>query len=101
VKWSPSVLSLPRILVGPCRNVGYILRETFLVCRAYQLQTPTLEQHGFLNPNQAVDAQILCSMQNRGVVIGRSFPPYTNWVRITIGQPEENRVAREGLSAIV
>jgi histidinol-phosphate aminotransferase len=41
------------------------------------------------------------AMQDRGVVIGRSFPPYTNWVRITIGRPEENRVAQEGLSAIV
>jgi histidinol-phosphate aminotransferase len=41
------------------------------------------------------------AMQDRGVVIGRSFPPYTNWVRITIGRPEENRAAQEGLSAIV
>jgi histidinol-phosphate aminotransferase len=41
------------------------------------------------------------AMRDRGVVIGRSFAPYTNWVRITIGRPEENRVAQEGLSAII
>jgi histidinol-phosphate aminotransferase len=41
------------------------------------------------------------AMRDRGVVIGRSFPPYTNWARISIGQPEENSVARESLRTIV
>jgi histidinol-phosphate aminotransferase len=41
------------------------------------------------------------AMRERGVVIGRSFPPYANWVRITIGLPAENRTAQESLRAIV
>ena len=40
------------------------------------------------------------AMRDRGVVIGRLFPPYTNWVRITIGRPEENSAAHESLRAI-
>jgi histidinol-phosphate aminotransferase len=41
------------------------------------------------------------AIRERGVAIGRSFPPYTNWARITIGRPEENRAAQESLRAIV
>jgi histidinol-phosphate aminotransferase len=44
---------------------------------------------------------IAAGMRDRGVVIGRSFPPYANWVRITVGQPAENRIAQEILRAIV
>jgi len=29
------------------------------------------------------------------IVIGRSFAPYANWIRITIGQPAENRIAQQ------
>jgi histidinol-phosphate aminotransferase len=49
------------------------------------------------HPQQFVAA----AMRDHGVVIGRSFPPYTNWVRITIGQPAENRIAQESLRATV
>jgi histidinol-phosphate aminotransferase len=41
------------------------------------------------------------AMRDRGVVIGRSFTPYANWVRITIGQPAENRIAQESFRAVV
>jgi histidinol-phosphate aminotransferase len=33
-------------------------------------------------------------MLSLGVNIGRAFPPYNDWARITIGLPEENRQAR-------
>jgi histidinol-phosphate aminotransferase len=45
--------------------------------------------------------QVQSAMRERGIVIGRSFPPYTNWVRITIGRPEENSRAQAALRAIV
>lgn len=35
-------------------------------------------------------AEIASYLKDNGVIIGRSFAPYTNWVRITIGLPEEN-----------
>jgi histidinol-phosphate aminotransferase len=35
------------------------------------------------------------AMLARGVLIARAFPPYTNWVRITIGLPYENQAAQQ------
>jgi len=34
--------------------------------------------------------QIADYLKDNGVIIGRAFEPYSNWVRITIGLPEEN-----------
>jgi histidinol-phosphate aminotransferase len=41
--------------------------------------------------------ELAASFRTRGVDIGRTFPPYTNWARITIGRPEENRIVQQGL----
>lgn len=35
------------------------------------------------------------ALRRRGVEIGRAFPPYGNWARITIGLPSENRTVQE------
>ena len=40
-------------------------------------------------------------MRQRGVLIARAFSPYTNWVRITIGLPNENELAQNCLRAIL
>jgi len=37
------------------------------------------------------------AMLSHGIDIGRAHPPYTNWARITIGLPEENRRAQAAL----
>jgi histidinol-phosphate aminotransferase len=42
---------------------------------------------------------LAAAMRERGVDIGRAHPPYTNWVRITIGLPPENRLAQNALRA--
>jgi len=39
-------------------------------------------------------AEVAAALQAEGVVIGRAFPPYATWVRITIGLPEENARAQ-------
>jgi histidinol-phosphate aminotransferase len=41
--------------------------------------------------------QLAESLSSSGVDIGRAHPPYTNWARITIGLPEENRRAQASL----
>ncbi len=46
-------------------------------------------------------AELAASLRARGVDIGRTFPPYTNWARITIGRPEENRIAEQNLREIL
>jgi histidinol-phosphate aminotransferase len=41
--------------------------------------------------------EVAAALQAEGVMVGRAFPPYTNWVRITIGLPEENIRAQTAL----
>jgi histidinol-phosphate aminotransferase len=37
---------------------------------------------------------VAAAFRTRGIEIGRAFPPYESWVRITIGRPEQNKVAQ-------
>ena len=46
-------------------------------------------------------AEIAAGMLARGVDIGRAHPPYTNWARITVGLPEENRKAQTALREVL
>lgn len=46
-------------------------------------------------------AELATSLRARGVEIGRAFPAYTNWARITIGRPEENRIVQQHLREIL
>lgn len=41
--------------------------------------------------------EIAAAMRRHGINIGRSYPPFTNWARITIGLPEENRRSQAAL----
>lgn len=43
-------------------------------------------------------AEVAQALQAEGIVIGRAFPPYDRWVRITIGLPEENARVRAVLA---
>jgi histidinol-phosphate aminotransferase len=45
--------------------------------------------------------ELATDFRAKGIVIGRTFPPYTNWSRITIGQPTENRLAQQRLREIL
>ncbi len=40
-------------------------------------------------------------LRSRGIEIARSFPPYTNWARITIGLPDENRRVQQALREVL
>jgi histidinol-phosphate aminotransferase len=44
-------------------------------------------------------AEVAEALKNAGVLVGRAFPPYDRWIRITIGLPEENRRAQAALRA--
>lgn len=41
------------------------------------------------------------AMLSLGVDIGRAFPPYGDWARITIGLPEENRLAQAAVIQVM
>ncbi|WP_204520243.1 pyridoxal phosphate-dependent aminotransferase [Silvibacterium dinghuense] len=44
--------------------------------------------------------ELAAYLRKQGIEIGRTFPPYTNWARITIGLPEENRKAQGALERL-
>jgi histidinol-phosphate aminotransferase len=45
--------------------------------------------------------ELVAALRLRGIEIGRTFPPYTGWARITIGLPEENRAAQQQLHEVL
>ncbi|MGC4027526.1 MAG: histidinol-phosphate transaminase [Steroidobacteraceae bacterium] len=45
--------------------------------------------------------QVAAALQAEGVIVARAFPPYDNWVRITIGLPEENVRAQQALRKVL
>lgn len=46
-------------------------------------------------------AQFAASLQSRGIDIGRAFPPYDRWARISIGLPQENQRARAAVHSVL
>ena len=54
----------------------------------------------FVNVNRP-HAEFAAAMASAGVLIGRHFPPWDTWVRITLGTPDENRIARRAFRAVV
>ena len=42
-------------------------------------------------------SELAAVLRARNIDIGRTFPPYFTWARITIGLPEENQVAQQQL----
>jgi histidinol-phosphate aminotransferase len=48
-------------------------------------------------PHQAVATEL----SQQGIDIGRSQPPLDNWIRISIGLPEENAIARQAVAKLL
>jgi histidinol-phosphate aminotransferase len=45
--------------------------------------------------------ELAAALRLRGIEIGRTFPSYTNWARITIGLPEENHATQRQLHEVL
>lgn len=45
--------------------------------------------------------EIAAAMHEKGIDIGRAFPPLDHWARISIGLPSENAVARAAISSLL
>lgn len=41
------------------------------------------------------------ALEARGIEIGRAYPPLDTWVRISIGLPEDNMIARQAVAALL
>ena len=44
---------------------------------------------------------VAAELSKQGIEIGRSQPPLDNWVRISIGLPEENAIARQAIAKLL
>ncbi|WP_298159651.1 aminotransferase class I/II-fold pyridoxal phosphate-dependent enzyme [Brevundimonas sp.] len=42
-------------------------------------------------------AELAAALAAEGIIVGRANPPLTDWTRVTLGLPEENRRAREAV----
>jgi histidinol-phosphate aminotransferase len=62
--------------------------------------TDTQTNFVFFDPGRP-QKELASALRQHGVEIGRAFPPYTNWARITIGLPQENRIAQNLLKSIL
>lgn len=45
--------------------------------------------------------EVADKLNAKGIIIGRAFEPYSNWIRVTISLPEENDKIREALREIL
>ncbi len=62
--------------------------------------TPSTANFIFFNAGRP-QPEVAAALRQRGINIGRAHPPFTNWVRITLGLPEENRQAQAGLRQLL
>ena len=62
--------------------------------------TETTANFVFFNAGRP-QPEVAAAMLRLGINIGRAHPPYTNWVRISIGLPEENQQARAALKRVL
>ena len=51
---------------------------------------PTQANFVFFHLGRPVEP-VIKAMRDRGVMVGRPFPPLTDWMRVTVGTPEEVR----------
>jgi histidinol-phosphate aminotransferase len=65
-----------------------ILREA--VTKLGLAQTATHTNFAFIHARRP-HAQVYAAAQARGYLIGRAFPPYSDWIRVSIGTPDEMR----------
>ena len=41
------------------------------------------------------------AMEKYGVIVGRPFPPYNNWCRLSMAKPEEMKFFNQGLDKVL
>jgi histidinol-phosphate aminotransferase len=90
--------------IGSLHDAGYVDRITrevakerekwFELLRGLKLEfTPSAGNFVFFNTGMP-NREFAAALSKEGVEIGRKFPPFEHWARISIGLPEENAAAR-------
>jgi histidinol-phosphate aminotransferase len=63
-------------------------------------RTQSVASFVFFNAGRPQPA-LASAFRSRGIEIGRAFPPYDNWARITIGRPEQNTRVQQQLRELL
>lgn len=93
------------------KDTGYVERITLLVAREREKWfglfrdmklkfTPSSGNFVFFETGMP-HAEFAAALLKDGVAVGRAFPPYDRWVRISIGLPEENAAARTAVRKLL
>lgn len=93
--------------IASLRDEGYLARVHAAVAAERTTWNRVLDELGLKHtPSQAnfvyfdagrPHAEVVARLKEAGVLVGRVFPPYDRWVRITIGLPAENARAQQAL----
>jgi histidinol-phosphate aminotransferase len=93
--------------IASLQDAGYVDRVTrevakerekwFAFLRELKLEfTPSGGNFVFFDTGMP-NREFAAALSKEGVMIGRKFPPYERWARISIGLPEENAAARSAV----
>jgi histidinol-phosphate aminotransferase len=85
-------------VAGVTRQVAQERETWFQLFRDLKLKfTPSSGNFVFFETGRP-HAEFAAALLKEGVEIGRAFPPYELWARVSIGLPEENAMARAAVS---
>jgi histidinol-phosphate aminotransferase len=83
---------------------GKVARERelwFQLLRELRLEATASSGNFVFFKTGMAHADFAAALLKEGVDIGRAFPPYDRWARISIGLPEENTIARAAVRKLL
>jgi len=91
----------PNYVAGVTRKVAEERELWFALFRELKLKfTPSRGNFVFFETGVS-HAEFAAVLLQQGIVIGRIFPPYDRWARISIGLPPENALARDSVRRVL
>jgi histidinol-phosphate aminotransferase len=88
--------------VGQIRDITASERTKWVSVLDHRGLAHTASQANFIFFRAGLpQTELAAALRLRGIEIGRTFPPYTDWARITIGLPDENRAAQQQLHEVL
>ncbi len=76
----------PRYCVQQNTEAREILRAA--IAKTGRAQTPSQTNFIFFDAQQPTNT-VRSALEARGFLVGRAFPPYNTWVRVSVGTPDE------------
>ncbi len=88
----------PRYCVQQNTEAREILRSA--IASTGRTQTPSQTNFIFFDAQQPTNS-VRAAFEARGFLVGRAFPPYNTWVRVSVGTPDEMRAFAKVLPEVL